>query len=350
MAVIGVMSPPRLRFARTTDGGRVAYSVAGNGPALVLFTAPANAALEWETPNVGLFLEALASRVTVVRIEVRGGPNSDPPPFDLKLRDYALLDVAAVVNELGLETYAAAVGGSWAEQLADLAVHDAARVSRLVFQLPRIFPCESDWPASVRLHDELAATYQRDAPVLRALAYLGPSASREQLEGFERLVRVNFACPHFPLFHQKADERNREIDVSSLAARVRQPSLVFASRSDPAEGQQLAGQLADCELRYADMVPFRMVIPDQIRAAAAEVASFVRTGSVRRHLEATSGTNLLSAREHEVLAQLATGQSNSEIADALGVSRSTVARHVANLYSKLGVRNRTEATARYLGG
>jgi DNA-binding CsgD family transcriptional regulator len=52
----------------------------------------------------------------------------------------------------------------------------------------------------------------------------------------------------------------------------------------------------------------------------------------------------LSPRESEVLRLLASGHTNSEMAGLLTVSRSTVDRHVANIYAKLRVRNRSEAT------
>jgi DNA-binding CsgD family transcriptional regulator len=52
----------------------------------------------------------------------------------------------------------------------------------------------------------------------------------------------------------------------------------------------------------------------------------------------------LSPRETEVLTLLASGHTNSEIASALNLSRSTVDRHIANIYAKLNVRNRAEAT------
>ncbi len=51
----------------------------------------------------------------------------------------------------------------------------------------------------------------------------------------------------------------------------------------------------------------------------------------------------LTVRELEVLQLLASGRSNSEIADALFISRSTVTTHITNLFNKLGVANRTEA-------
>ena len=53
----------------------------------------------------------------------------------------------------------------------------------------------------------------------------------------------------------------------------------------------------------------------------------------------------LTPREGQMLAMLAGGQTNSEIARDLGVSTNTVKFHLRNLYGKLNVRNRAEAAA-----
>lgn len=54
----------------------------------------------------------------------------------------------------------------------------------------------------------------------------------------------------------------------------------------------------------------------------------------------------ISAREMAVLAELAAGYSNKEIARRLEVSPNTVKTHVARLFEKLGARRRTDAIAR----
>lgn len=57
----------------------------------------------------------------------------------------------------------------------------------------------------------------------------------------------------------------------------------------------------------------------------------------------------LTAREREVLAQLAAGLTYRQIAQHLAVSEDTVRAHIRNLYRKLGVHSRTAATLRHFG-
>jgi two-component system response regulator DesR len=54
----------------------------------------------------------------------------------------------------------------------------------------------------------------------------------------------------------------------------------------------------------------------------------------------------LSERERAVLALMAAGSTNPEIAEALHLSKHTVKEHTSAVYRKLGVRNRTEAVQR----
>ena len=51
----------------------------------------------------------------------------------------------------------------------------------------------------------------------------------------------------------------------------------------------------------------------------------------------------LSLRELEVLVCITEGRTNQEIADQLYIGISTVKKHINHIYSKLDVKNRTEA-------
>ncbi|MFK0154411.1 response regulator [Streptomyces sp. NPDC090493] len=73
-------------------------------------------------------------------------------------------------------------------------------------------------------------------------------------------------------------------------------------------------------------------------AVASRLVSAVRT-------PAAPGNEPLSAREREVLALVARGTSNREIARELFISEATVKTHLTHLYAKLGVNDRAAAVA-----
>lgn len=57
---------------------------------------------------------------------------------------------------------------------------------------------------------------------------------------------------------------------------------------------------------------------------------------------------LLTAREVEIMAAIATGRSNADIAGELFLSEKTVKNHINRIYDKLGYRTRSEAIADWL--
>jgi DNA-binding NarL/FixJ family response regulator len=68
-----------------------------------------------------------------------------------------------------------------------------------------------------------------------------------------------------------------------------------------------------------------------------------------RHItEPSSGVEKLTAREKEILAQLAQGFLYKEIGDNLGISMDTVRTYIRKIYDKLQVHSRTAAMIKYL--
>jgi DNA-binding NarL/FixJ family response regulator len=80
-------------------------------------------------------------------------------------------------------------------------------------------------------------------------------------------------------------------------------------------------------------------IADTMRRIVAGDRVFQRT------MQAVPGVRL-SGRELEVLRRIASGHSNAEVADAMCLSRHTIKQCVSDMYRKLDVRNRTEASGR----
>jgi DNA-binding NarL/FixJ family response regulator len=109
--------------------------------------------------------------------------------------------------------------------------------------------------------------------------------------------------------------------------------IVCACRASP----ELAAALGSDSSARRLLEPLYAASDDR---ALARRAGF-RTRATRSPVE------ILSPREREVLGLLAEGMRNKDIAGALFISQSTTKVHVRNVLAKLGVRNRTEAVARY---
>jgi len=82
-----------------------------------------------------------------------------------------------------------------------------------------------------------------------------------------------------------------------------------------------------------------------IRQVAAGQLAF--PAAARRWMHRSNDPSALTDREEGVLALVAEGHSNADIATAMHLSESTVKFHLRNLFAKLGVTNRTEAAAHF---
>lgn len=93
-------------------------------------------------------------------------------------------------------------------------------------------------------------------------------------------------------------------------------------------------------------------VQEEVLAALRTVASGGAVFGARAAQRFLSGGRQLAdltAREAEVLALVADGRSNPEIARELGVSLKTVQNHVSHVLAKLQVRDRTQAALRMRG-
>jgi len=108
----------------------------------------------------------------------------------------------------------------------------------------------------------------------------------------------------------------------------------------------LAVQAGAAGFLYKDVDPDALVrairsVHDGHTLLAPDAAgSLLRSGATA---PAVQGIGALTAREREVLAQIADGRSNREIARLLRVSEKTVKTHVSSVLAKLGVADRTQA-------
>jgi DNA-binding NarL/FixJ family response regulator len=130
-------------------------------------------------------------------------------------------------------------------------------------------------------------------------------------------------------------------DARSALARLRRAQRIWLELDAPyevARTRELIAQaccaLGDDEAGVLEREAARELF-ERLGAAPDLARVSMRAGS----------THGLSRREVEVLRLVASGKSNREIASTLVISEHTVARHVQNMYTKLGLSSRAAATA-----
>ncbi|MFC9387708.1 LuxR C-terminal-related transcriptional regulator [Streptomyces venezuelae] len=165
--------------------------------------------------------------------------------------------------------------------------------------------------------DALAGDGAGAVPLLRALADTAVGAVALARKGSDALLPLRRALAGW-----------LELRVPYEAAQVR----MLLAAADRAAGDEEGARL---ELGAARAAFERLgAVPDARRAAA------LLTGGSRRRLPGG-----LTAREAEVLRLVAEGGTNKDIARTLVISEHTVARHLNNIFAKLGVGSRASATA-----
>lgn len=140
------------------------------------------------------------------------------------------------------------------------------------------------------------------------------------------------------------------------------PSVLTQLKAAQASDQCIVALVADaataavCTQLGARGALLRRLHPPSLRAAilaaraglcvydAAFSENWVSAGASTLPAE-SGGASALTAREHEVLEQLALGLSNRHIADRLSVSIHTVKFHVNSILAKLSVNTRTAAVS-----
>lgn len=90
----------------------------------------------------------------------------------------------------------------------------------------------------------------------------------------------------------------------------------------------------------------------EVRSGGAPMSKEIARMVVRSFMEPVQSTVLdvaeqISGREMEILALVAEGRPNKEIAARLFISNATVRTHLMHIFDKLHVRSRTEAAAKY---
>jgi DNA-binding CsgD family transcriptional regulator len=138
-----------------------------------------------------------------------------------------------------------------------------------------------------------------------------------------------------------------EGDIAGASASLRHALEIWRELEMPYEQAQTCLLMAAVCERRGDQDGRRLELDvartlfKRLNAEASLAAIAERADRGARHQTAGS----LSERELQVVHLLAAGKTNREIAAELFISEKTVARHVSNIFDKLGVSSRSAATA-----
>ncbi len=195
---------------------------------------------------------------------------------------------------------------------------DRVTRSRLLAPYVEILLASGDVDAARAAADELSEIASNlDAPLLRAAAA-----------------------------HSQGAVLLAEEDAPAALAALRDAGAAWQELEAPCEAARVRVLVGLACRRLGDEDTAAMEL-DAARQAFGELGAAPDLAHVRElSREAVPGdAGGLTSREVEVLRLVATGKTNRAIADELFISEKTVARHISNIFTKLGLSSRSAATA-----
>ena len=330
--------PPAIRYARTDDGAGIAYFRLGRGPAIVEVphVQMCHLHMEWQIPSVRQYWQRLARHYTVVRFDNRGSGLSHGGPPDYSL-PALVRDLEAVVRAAKLERFALIGRITGSLPAVQYAAEHPERVNHLVLwngfvrnvdhgdapRLGSLFAMAAkDWELFTESISQ-AATGWHDGEAARTWANVlrGSSTQASFLAGLEA---------------------RRNWNVTDKLSAVSAPTLVLLDERNRLASMERCRELA------AGIANARLhTVRGESGMPSADTVALIERfiGSAGAPTETATGSSMqpLTARERQILALLANGTSNTDIAGRLGISINTVTRHLTHVYAKIGAENRVQA-------
>jgi pimeloyl-ACP methyl ester carboxylesterase/DNA-binding CsgD family transcriptional regulator len=341
-----MLDKSEIRFLPVGDR-RVAYEVRGEGegpPLVVPAWWVSHLELDWQSPGVRRFWEGVAESYTLIRYDRLGAGMSDRTIKDSDLTlegEVAML--RALLDELELDCVSLIGGSSGSCTAVGFAAAFPERVERLVLYGSYT---HGDALTPPGVDDAIVAAVQAHWGLGSRLLgdiFLGSVDAAEQ-DRFARLQRESASAETAAALLRLV----YRLDVRDHLPLVRAPTMVVHRRDDRAVPYQL-GRAVAAAIPGATFIPLQGSSHFPWHGDVDSIVRACRQGLAPQQLSSydagKSEPVLLSGREREILASVARGLGDREIAEQLLLSPHTVHRHVANIRRKLGSPSRTAAVA-----
>jgi pimeloyl-ACP methyl ester carboxylesterase/DNA-binding CsgD family transcriptional regulator len=337
-----------IRYVTASDGTRLAWAEAGAGPTLVKAANwLTHLEYEWDSPVWKHWMRFFSSHCRFIRADERGCGMSEWNGEALTVDQWAT-DLETVIDAAQPVEPVTLLGISQgAATCIRYAIAHPERVARIILYggyargaLRRGTPMSQR--AYQAMVDLARSDWGNDNPTFRQVftSRFIPGGTPEQIQWFNDLcLKTTTGEIAARLFESRA-----VVDISDSLGEVRAPTLVLHARGDVIvsidEGRLLASAIPGAEFVELDSRNHVLLEHEPAwQRFQDEVLAFMQTGET----SSDAAFAALSARERQVLALMADGLSNADIADRLNISEKTVRNHASNLFDKLGVWSRAQA-------
>jgi pimeloyl-ACP methyl ester carboxylesterase/DNA-binding CsgD family transcriptional regulator len=340
------------RFTHLGNGTRIAWTSHGRGPVLVRVAHwMTHVEADMQSPVWRPLITRIGQSMQMVSYDERGCGLSSSDSVALGL-DAAVEELEAVIDASGHEQVALlGMSGSGAPAIAYAAKHPE-RVTHLV--LLGAYACglihRSPTAEQLQMFDatlklmELGWGRRHSAVQQFLTTSFIPDSTPEQAHAFTEQQRLSCdGSRAAAILNARA-----HLDVRSLLSQVSCPTLVLHCSGDmvvPIElGRTLAAQIKDARFETLASQNHIPLAPEPaFERFCVATHEFVVPPA---HAALSGGKNAFTQRETQLMALVAKGQDNLQIAAHLGVTDKTVRNSLSRLYTKLGVEGRPMAVVR----
>ncbi len=332
------MDMPPVRYVTAPDGIKLAYAIRGTGlPVIFLPFHFSGLDFRWNMAWLG----EVSQHACVAAYDGRGqGLSTRNLDRDLAVADFRR-DLETVIEAVGFQRFVLAAYGGFGHVAVRYAVENPERVHALVLictaesfsaypWLSMLSLAEENWDLFLRIQLKNVPAHVLEGVLTDFKASATPQDYARMIRGFAP-SDIGDALPALDLpvlmIHSLQQHWLSREEGTKLAAKIRAARIFFPDDQGEIEPEPVQGAKT--------IVEFLKGLPPIGPGEPRGLGSYAANGE-------------LSHRQTDVLRLIADGKTTREIARVLVLSERTVERHIADIYAKIGARNRSEATAFYL--